>query len=83
MNVGLICVNLIFVLKKEIGVLQKISFVGVFAVIYNIIVITVTFFAGFAVHFYDEEEDLHLVFDYNGVADIPWGEIRWFNFRDS
>ena len=82
-NVGLVLVNLIFVLKKEIGILQKIAFVGVFAVIYNIVVITVIFFSGFEVHFFDEEIDVHTVFDYNGVSDIPWGEVRWFNFRNS
>ena len=46
-TVGAILINLFFILKKNIGILEKISIVGVVAILFNSIVITITFFAGF------------------------------------
>jgi hypothetical protein len=38
---------MVFILKKEIGVLQKVAIVGVLATVFNTIVLTVTLFTGF------------------------------------
>lgn len=45
-NLGSIAVNMIFVLKKEIGILQKVSLVGVVAVMINVAIIAITFIIG-------------------------------------
>jgi hypothetical protein len=46
---GAIIVNLFFILKKEIGLLQKISIIGVLSAVINVVIITVTMFIGFQV----------------------------------
>lgn len=46
-TLGAVLLNMFFILKKEIGILGKISIVGVVAVIANVAIITVTLFIGF------------------------------------
>jgi hypothetical protein len=46
---GAIVVNLFFILKKEIGILQKIAIIGVLSAVINVFIITVTMFIGFKV----------------------------------
>jgi len=46
---GAIVVNLFFILKKEIGILQKISIIGVLSAVINVFIITVTMFTGFKI----------------------------------
>ncbi len=41
---GAILLNLFFVLKKEIGILQRVSIIGVLSVIINVAIIAITFF---------------------------------------
>lgn len=48
-TVGAILCNLFFILKKEIGILQKVAIIGVISVIINVLIITLTFFIGFTV----------------------------------
>lgn len=43
-SVGAILLNLIFILKKEIGVLQKVAIIGVFNVVINVGIIAIIFF---------------------------------------
>lgn len=54
-TVGAIVLNLFFILKKEIGILQKVAIIGVISVIINVAIIAITFFfTGFTT---DEEID--------------------------
>jgi hypothetical protein len=46
---GAIVVNLFFILKKEIGILQKLAVIGVLSAVVNVFIITVTMFMGFKV----------------------------------
>ena len=50
-SVGAILLNLIFVLKKEIGVLQKVAIIGVISAIINVTIMAITFFIGFTTVF--------------------------------
>ena len=46
-SIGAILINTIFVLKKEIGILQKVAIIGVISVIINVSIIFVTLLTGF------------------------------------
>ena len=46
---GAIVINLFFILKKEIGILQRLSIIGVLSAVVNVLIITVTMFMGFKV----------------------------------
>ena len=48
-TVGAIILNLFFILKKEVGILEKISVVGVVSVLVNVCVMVFTLFFGFTV----------------------------------
>jgi hypothetical protein len=41
--------NLFFILKRDLAILQKISIIGVFAILFNVFVIAATMFVGFTV----------------------------------
>ena len=73
-QIGCILLNLIFILKKEIGILQKVAVIGVLSVIINSVVIVITFFTGFRVTT-DEGVELH----YHGLFGMDWSQVRLFN----
>ena len=73
MTAGAILINLIFVLKKDIGILQKVAIVGVISVIVNVAIITFTFFVGFSVNVEDKDSGITIEYIYHGITSIPWG----------
>ena len=62
--------------------MHKISVVGVIAVIFNVIVITVTLFAGFSVEIKDETSQIQ-VYDYHGITSVEWGKLNWVSGWDT
>lgn len=71
-SISAILLNLIFILKKEIGVLQKVAIIGVISVIINVAIIAITFFVtGFDVDVGDKE------LEYDGIAGVDWGSLKW------
>ena len=70
---GATLINLLFILKKEIGVLQKISVIGVIAIVVNIGLIFITFFVGYTTKYNGT------AVDYHGFIGINWGFINWFS----
>jgi hypothetical protein len=73
-SVAAILINLIFVLKKEIGILQKVAMVGVLSVVINVFIIAVTFILGFDV----PADDVTAGYHYGGITSIKWSELKWF-----
>jgi hypothetical protein len=67
-----ILLNLVFILKKEIGVLQKISIIGVVSVIINVAIIGLTFILGFSTKING------INVNYRGITGIKWENINWF-----
>jgi amino acid permease len=70
-----ILVNLIFILKREIGILQKISIIGVVAVITNAAIIFLTFLLGFTT----KVNGVNIT--YQGIIGIVWGNINWISLE--
>lgn len=70
---GAIALNLFFILKKEIGILQKISIIGVMSVLINVGIIIITFIVGFNTKVNNE------TVTYHGIIGIKWSEIYWLN----
>ena len=68
---GAIVVNLFFILKKEIGILQKISIIGVLSAVINVFIITVTMFIGFKV-----KNCVGETCEYHGITQLDWGKIN-------
>jgi hypothetical protein len=46
-NVGGLALMLIFIFKKDIAILQKVSIIGVVAAVYNTVVLIITLCIGF------------------------------------
>jgi amino acid permease len=75
-SVGAILLNLVFILKKEIGVLQKVAVIGVISVIINVGIIAITFFlTGFSVEVLIDK--VEVVIDYDGISGVDWGSLEW------
>jgi amino acid permease len=68
---GAIVVNLFFILKKEIGILQKISIIGVLSAVINVFIITVTMFIGFKV-----KNCVGEACEYHGITQLDWSKIN-------
>lgn len=68
-----ILLNLLFILKKEIGILQKISIIGVVAIITNAVIIFLTFLVGFTT----KVNGVNVT--YQGIIGIIWGNINWMS----
>lgn len=69
-SIGAILLNLVFILKKEIGVLQKVAIIGVFSVIINVAIIFITLIFGFSTDAVIDgvEKTIH----YDGITGIDW-----------
>ena len=80
-SIGAILINLFFILKKDISILHKISIVGVIAVIFNVIVMTITLFIGFSIT--EEEDQSSTTYDYHGISQVDWGELNWTSGWDT
>lgn len=77
MSAGAIVINLFFILKKKIGILQKVSIIGVISVFTNILIIILTLFIGFKAAIKDEETKVVTEYVYHGVTKVPWENIKW------
>lgn len=77
-TVGSILINLFFILKKEVGILEKISVVGVISVLFNVSVLLFTLFFGFSLAI--EEKGTTTEYHYHGITDIEWGKLNWAKF---
>jgi amino acid permease len=75
-SVGAILLNLIFVLKKDIGVLQKVAIIGVISVIINVTIIAITFFLGFATE-YEDDDGTQRKLVYDGITGVEWSNLEW------
>lgn len=57
-------------LQKTMGLLQKLSFLGVASSVYNFLVIIITAISGF------KRKDDETV--YNGIFSVDWTKVNWF-----
>lgn len=76
-SIGAILLNLVFILKKEIGILQKVAIIGVFSVIINVAIIFVTLIFGFSTDAVIDgvEQTIH----YDGITGIDWEHVKWMD----
>lgn len=74
-NLGCLLLALIFALKKNISLLQKIAIVGVVSVIFNITTVVVISFTGFI---YKEKGQPPVT--YHGLTNVNRSKINWFTF---
>lgn len=74
-NLGCLLLALIFALKKNISLLQKIAIVGVVSVIFNITTVVVISFTGFI---YKEKGQPPVT--YHGLTNVDRSKINWFTF---
>ena len=76
-SIGAILLNLVFILKKEIGILQKVAIIGVFAVIINVAIIFITLIFGFSTDAVIDgvEQTIH----YDGITGIDWEHVKWMD----
>ena len=72
---GGIGLMLIFIFKKDIAILQKVSIIGVVAAIFNTIVLIITLFIGFTA---PEPECIGTHCEYHGLFEVDWGKVNWF-----
>lgn len=71
---GAIVLNLFFVLKKEIGILQKVAIIGVISIIINVAIIAITFFfTGFTTDAEIDGETVEL--EYKGIVGVDWANL--------
>jgi amino acid permease len=73
LNVGALAIDLIFIFKKDIGVIQKVAIVGVFATIFNTVVLTITLFTGFTP---PESDCIGSYCEYHGITGIDWSKVE-------
>lgn len=66
-----------FILKKEIGIMQKVAMVGVFSAVVNAVIITITFMTGFDVSPCDNGR-LPAECHYTGMTGIRFDLVNWF-----
>jgi amino acid permease len=75
-NAGAICVNMIFIFKKDLYSLRFITILGTGAVVYNSLVILVTAFIGFK---YEKAGETHDVLPIIS-PDKDYSLLKWANF---
>jgi amino acid permease len=75
-NAGAICVNMIFILKKDLYSLRFITILGTGAVVYNTLVIMVTAFTGFTYQKGAEQHDVLSIVS----PDKDYSKLQWANF---
>ena len=63
--------NLFFILKKEIGILQRISIIGVLSVVVNVFIIVVTLITGFKV-----PDCVGAECEYHGITGLDWSKVN-------
>jgi amino acid permease len=73
---GGIILNLFFILKRDLTILQKISIIGVFAIIFNVFVITATMLLGFTVTVQQDHGMKEI--KYHGITRVNWGNLKWY-----
>ena len=77
-NLVVIGTNFLLIVQKEIGILQKLSFIGVVSVVFNVIAIFILLLAGFT---RPREGKPDLV--YHGLFHLDWSQVKLFILTDA
>ena len=72
-NLGVIATNFLLIAQKQIGLLQKLSLLGIFSIIFNVVAIFAVFLFGFTRPMPDSKPDLV----YHGAFHIDWSKVGW------
>jgi amino acid permease len=74
---GGILINSLLILQKDISKLQKLSIIGVFAVVVNVLIILFTLITGFTLSVDGGEGGSAKEYVYHGLSNIAWGKMEW------
>jgi amino acid permease len=74
-SISAILLNLLFILKKEIGILQKVAIIGVISVVINVGIILLTLITGFTREITEDGKDVDIIYD--GITGVDWGNLKW------